>query len=57
MNSPMSLDEFVRRSRIVSDLPTMLNYYHDRILHVIHTWVPGEHVQQVELIQEIDELG
>jgi len=53
----MSLDEFVRRSRIVSDLPTMLNYYHDLILHVIHTWVPGEHVQQVELIQEIDELG
>ena len=55
----LSLNEFVLRSRNVSELSFMLNLYHDRILDIIHHWVPGtqDSVQNVEFIKEIDELA
>ena len=36
----LSLNEFVLRSRNVSELSFMLNLYHDRILDIIHHWEP-----------------
>ena len=55
----LSLNEFVLRSRNVSELSFMLNLYHDRILDIIHHWEPDtqDSVQNVEFIKEIDELA
>jgi hypothetical protein len=59
----ISLNEFVERSRKTSELPIMLDYFHDRIIHIIHTWIPITQTSDTDLsnrlyqIEEIDQLS